>query len=224
MLQVSTLREKAKKRFLRSSSSCAWMPRLLGPSRLNPDGVLLPPARLSLFISTQPANPHRLQRCILICYTVSHSFHLAAKLDGATWKRTQAHLNKPPVWSTGLDRQKKNNLLLHSYKLCRLRLWSCKLEHCGVQWYCVTEKGLSLFVSKPQSYVLCGWAWLSAFYCGLSSRSLPILACLPCVISLCVPVCERVGKTRCLLPSSGRMLHIFQWGQWDYLWEQAGKI
>lgn len=61
--------KKPKKKFHSARHRCAGMSRLLGPSRLNPDRVLLPPARLSLFISTQPANLHRLQRCILICYT-----------------------------------------------------------------------------------------------------------------------------------------------------------
>lgn len=70
MLAPPFCKKKApKKIFHAARHRCARMSRLLGPSRLNPDRVLLLPARLSLFISKQPANPHCLQCCILICYT-----------------------------------------------------------------------------------------------------------------------------------------------------------
>lgn len=150
----------------------------------------------------------------LVCLSSSkhNNPHIACSTDSNMRYRMVVRLILQPGMLVSLKKKKKpwkNSLIYLDWwteramflQSCQLCLWSCKLLHVsGAVW----EKSLGLFVSYPQSYVLCGWVWLSAFCCGLSSRSLPILACLLVSVWLCVCGCVWGGdKTRTLLPSSG---------------------
>lgn len=70
--------------------------------------------------------------------------------------------------------------------------------------------------------------WLSLLVCSLMWSFItfaPHSGATASAASTCVLLCEwkLVGKARCLLPSSGRMLQVFQRGQVDHLGDRGWK-
>lgn len=167
----------------------------------------------------------------LVCLSSSkhNNPHIACSTDSNMRYRMVVRLILQPGMLVSQKKTWKNSLIYLDWwteramflQSCQLCLWSCKLLHVsGAVW----EKSLGLFVSYPQSYVLCGWVWLSAFCCGLSSRSLPILACLLVSVWLCVCGCVWGGirqELYCHLVATKPLP--FLWGQGDQEKEMHGK-